>query len=410
MNAGMQAVLAALRDAEWLNGTRARVYPRLLLAATVGLALIWIAASRGGVDLAGKPLGTDFISFWTASDLTLHGDAAGAYDKATHLNAEEALFGPTDGYTAFFYPPPYLLVCLPLALLPYFASLTVWLAATGFAYWRVLSAWAGPRFEAAVLLAFPAFLVNAGHGQNGFLSAALIGAGALALERRPVIAGLLLGALVYKPQLALMIPIALIASRRWTTFAAAAVTAAALCAASYAIWGEPVWRGFLDASPLARAALERHLVGDEKMQSVFAAIRLLHGPLALAYCAQGLTALAAAAALFWLQRRDFRGPSEAPALIAATLLASPFLLDYDLTLLAFPLAYLARRGLERGFAPFEKSVLVLVYLLPLASRILAGGLDLPIAAPALAATLYFVACRRPSGPAPIAPLIATAES
>ena len=84
-----------------------------------------------------------------------------------------------------------------------------------------------------------------------------------------------------------MIPIALIASRRWTTFAAAAVSAAALCAASYAIWGEPVWRGFLDASPLARAALERHLVGDEKMQSVFAAVRLLHGPLALAYAAQG---------------------------------------------------------------------------------------------------------------------------
>jgi alpha-1,2-mannosyltransferase len=274
----------------------------------------------------------------------------------------------------------------------------------------VLRAWAGPRFDAAVLLAFPAFLVNAGHGQNGFLSAALIGAGALWLERRPIVAGLLFGALVYKPQLALMIPIALIASRRWSTFAAAAVSAAALCAASYLIWGEPVWRGFLDASPLARAALERHLVGDEKMQSVFAAVRLLHGPLALAYGAQGGdrarrrggAVLAAAARL--------PGAGEAPALIAATLLASPFLLDYDLTLLAFPLAYLAREGLERGFAPFEKSVLVLAYLLPLASRILAGGLDLPIAAPTIAATLYFVACRRPTESAPAAPLIATAES
>ena len=214
---------------------------------------------------------------------------------------------PTVGYSAFFYPPPYLLVCLPLALLPYFASLIVWLAATGAAYWRVLRAWAGPRLDAAVLLAFPAFLVNAGHGQNGFLSAALIGAGALWLDRRPIVAGLMFGALAYKPQLALMIPIALIASRRWTTFAAAAVSAAALCAASYLIWGEPVWRGFLDASPLARAALERHLVGDEKMQSVFAAVRLLRGPLALAYAAQAATALAAAAALFWLQRRDFRG-------------------------------------------------------------------------------------------------------
>jgi hypothetical protein len=406
----MRAVLAALRDAEWLNGTRARVYPRLLLAASVGLALIWIVAARGGVDLAGKPLGTDFLSFFAASALTLQGRAADAYDVAAHWAAQKALFGPTVGYSAFFYPPPYLLVCLPLALLPYFLSLIVWLAATGLAYWRVLRAWAGPRFDAAVLLAFPAFLVNAGHGQNGFLSAALLGAGALQLARRPIVAGLLFGALVYKPQLALMIPIALIASRRWTTFAAAAVAAAALCAASYAIWGEPVWRGFVDASPLARAALERHLVGDEKMQSVFAAVRLLHGPLALAYGAQGATALAAAAALIGLQRRDLRGQSEAAALVAATLLASPFLLDYDLTLLAFPLAYLAREGMERGFAPFEKSVLILAYLLPLASRILAGGLDLPIAAPTVAATLYFVVRRRAPQPAPSAPLIATAES
>ena len=410
MNRAMQAIGATLSDADWLNGRRARVYPRLLLAASVVLALIWIVAARGGVDLAGKPLGTDFISFWTASDLTLHGNAAGAYDKDTHLAAEEALFGPTHGYTAFFYPPPYLLVCLPLALAPYFVSLIAWLAATGYAYWRVLRAWAGPRFDGAVLLAFPAFLVNAGHGQNGFLTAALIGAGALSLDRRPLVAGALFGALAYKPQLALMIPIALIASRRWTTFAAAAVSPAALCAASYVIWGEPVWRGFLDASPLARAALERHLVGDEKMQSVFAAVRLLHGPLTLAYAAQALTALAAAAALFWLQRRDFRGPSEAPALIAATLLASPFLLDYDLTLLGFPLAYLAREGLARGFAPYEKSVLVLAYLLPLASRIVAGGLDLPIAAPTIAAALYFVVRARRPIPAQAAPLIATAES
>jgi hypothetical protein len=410
MNAVTQTVLAILRDAEWLNGTRARVYPRLLLAASLGLALIWIVAARGGIDLAGKPLGTDFLSFFAASALALQGRAAQVYDVAAHWAAQKAVFGPAVGYSAFFYPPPYLLVCLPLALAPYFVSLIVWLAATGYAYWRVLPAWAGPRFDAAVLLAFPAFLVNVGHGQNGFLSAALIGAGALRLDRRPIVAGLLFGALVYKPQLALMIPIALIASRRWTTLAAAAVSAAALCAATYLIWGAAVWQGFLDASPLARAALERHLVGDDKMQSVFAAARLLHGPLALAYFAQGLAALAAAAALFWLQRRDFRGPSEGPALVAATLLASPFLLDYDLTLLAFPIAYLAREGLGRGFAPFEKSVLILAYLLPLASRILAGGLDLPFATPTIAATLYFVACRRPAGAAPASPLIGTAES
>lgn len=411
MNAAMNAVLATLRDAEWLDARRARAYPRLLLAATLILALVWIVAARSGVDPAGKPLGTDFASFFAASQLALAGRAADAYDVAAHWAAQKALFGPAVGYSAFFYPPPFLLLCLPLALVPYFFALSLWLAATGFAYWRALRAWAGPRFDAAALLAFPAFLVNAGHGQNGFLSAALIGAGALCLNRRPVVAGLLFGALAFKPQLALMIPIGLIASRRWTTFFVAAAAAAALSAATYAVWGDAVWRGFFAATPLARAALERHLVGDDKMQSIFAAVRLLHGPLALAYAAQAATALVAAAALIWLQRRDFRGPSEAPALIAASLLASPFMLDYDLTLLAFPLAYLAREGLERGFAPFEKTVLMIAYLLPLASRIVAGAFGLPIAAPILAATLYFVIRSRLAAPAAVAtPLIAATES
>jgi hypothetical protein len=405
----MQKALEALRDAAWLTPERARIYPRLLLAASLGLALIWIVIARDGVDAAGKPLGTDFVSFWTASQLTLQGRAVEAYDVTAHWGAQKALFGPEVGYAAFFYPPPYLIVCLPLAALPYFWSLIAWLAATGFAYWRVLRAWAGPQFEAAVLFAFPAFLVNAGHGQNGFLSAALIGAGALVLDRRPVVAGLLFGALVFKPQLALMIPFALIAARRWTTFIVAAATAAAFCAAGYDIWGEAVWRAFFDAAPLARATLERHLVGDEKMQSAFAAVRLLHGPLILAYAVQGAAALLAAAALFWLQRRDFRGPAEGPALIAATLLASPFLLDYDLTLVAFPLAYAARQGLARGFAPFEKSVLLIAYLLPLLSRILAGALLLPIAPPILFALLWFVINRRDAANQ-AQPLIATTES
>ena len=90
----MQAVLAALRDAEWLNGTRARVYPRLLLAASLGLALIWIVAARGGVDLAGKPLGTDFLSFFAASELALQGRAA------RRLRRRGALGGAEGGCSA----------------------------------------------------------------------------------------------------------------------------------------------------------------------------------------------------------------------------------------------------------------------------------------------------------------------
>ena len=189
----MQAVLAALRDAEWLNGTRARVYPRLLLAASVGLALIWIVAARGGVDLAGKPLGTDFLSFFAASELTLQRPRGATPTTSRRIGRRRRRCSARRSAI----PPSSIrrLICSSACRSrssPISSSLIVWLAATGYAYWRVLRAWAGPRFESAVLLAFPAFLVNAGHGQNGFLSAALIGAGGLMLDaaadrRRPAV-------------------------------------------------------------------------------------------------------------------------------------------------------------------------------------------------------------------------------
>lgn len=384
---------AILRDADWLDRDRGRAYARILFVFSFAGALIWIALAHGGVDRAGKPLGTDFVSFWTASQLALEGRAAQAWDVAAHWDAQKALFGAGVGYSAFFYPPPFLLICLPLAALPYFGSLVVWLAATGYAYWRVVRALAGPRIDALALLAFPAVLVNAGHGQNGFLSAALIGAGALLLDRRPLVAGLCFGALVYKPHLALMIPIGLIAARRWTTLAAAAAAAAGLAAASWLAWGEAAWRAFFAAAPLARATLERNLVGDEKMQSVFAAVRLLHGGLTLAYGLQALAALAAALALARLALRGARGEALGVAMVAACLLASPFLLDYDLTLLAIPIAWLAREGLRAGFAPGEKSALALAYALPLFSRALAGAFGLP-PAPFVIAAVFAYALRR----------------
>jgi len=402
MNALASKVWSALADADWLDAQRAGAFARTLFFVSFAGAVVWIALAQGGVDRAGKPIGTDFTSFWTASQLALAGRPADAYDIAAHWSAQKALFGSNVGYSAFFYPPPYLLLCLPLAAAPYFWSLAAWLTATGYAYWRVLRVYAGPKIEALAILAFPAFLINAGHGQNGFLSAALIGGGALWLDRRPVLAGLCFGALVYKPHLAPMVPLALIAARRWTTLAAMAAAALSVLAASWLVLGEAAWRGFFAAAPLARASLERHLVGDEKMQSAFAAVRLLHGDLALAYALQAGVALAAAVGLVWLNRR--RGPWEGPATIAATLLASPFLLDYDLTLLAIPLAWLASEGERGGFARGEKIIFAAAFVLPLTSRALAGAFGVPLAPLVIAAMFVFllrrVARREAKPPAP----------
>ena len=379
-----------LRDASWLTRDRATAYVRILFFVTLGAAILWIALARDGVDRAGKPLGTDFLSFWTASKIALSGDPAGVYDIPTHQAAQNALFAHNAGYVAFFYPPAFLFLCLPLALAPYLWSLGLWLGVTGVACWRVIRAWLGKEFGALPILAFPAMLSNLGHGQNAFLSAALFGGGALLIEARPFVAGLCLGALVFKPHLAIVIPVALIAARRWRVILGAVLSASALCLGSLAAFGPETWRAFLAASPKARMALELNMVGDEKMQSVFAAVRLLHGGLGLAYGLQALATLGVCAALVALQRRSFRSRAEGPAMIAAALLASPFLLDYDLVLLAIPLAFLAREGARLGFRPYEKIILLAAFVLPAVSRSIAGHFGLPLGPLVIAAVLVLV--------------------
>jgi hypothetical protein len=387
-----------LRRADWLTAERARAWGWIVLALSAGAAIAMLAFSKGGLDPTGKPIGTDFTSFWTASQLALAGRPAAAYDMAAHHAAQVAITGRDTGYAAFFYPPIFLLVCLPLALLPYLAALAAWLAITGAAYVRTARAWLGERMGWMPIFAFPAVLSNAGHGQNAFLSAALFGSGALWLERRPILAGVCLGALAYKPHLGLMIPVALAIGGRWKSFAAAGATVLALAGASLAVFGPGPWQGFLADSATARAALEQGLVGDAKMQSAFAAVRLWGGPLGLAYAVQGVAALAAAAGLWWLHRRAPRGGAEGPAMIVAGLVASPFLLDYDLAILAVPLAWLVREGARTGFRDWEKLGLAAAFILPAVSRTLATDAHLPLAPLALLA-LFALILRRGAEPA-----------
>ncbi len=380
-------ILAAIRSAPWLTPDRASAYARAFLAASVMAAVAWVALSSGGIDLYGRPLGTDFKSFWAASHLALQGDPAAAWQPEAHAAAERAIFGGREvGYAAFFYPPPFLLVCLPLALLPYLPALVVWQGVTGFAWLRVVQRILG--WPAIVpILAYPAALLNLEHGQNGFLTAALFGAGALALPRRPALAGICFGCLVMKPQLLVLVPVLLLLRRAWPAIAAGIATAFAAAALSLLVFGPAAWIAFLADASLARATLEQGSVEPGKLQSLFAAVRVLGGGLGSAYALQAASALVAVAALAWAQYR--RVPPLPLAMITAcgTLLTTPFVLDYDLTLLALPLAWMLRRGRQDGFLPWEKAGLAVGFVLPLVTRLLALHLGVPLAPPAVLALL-----------------------
>jgi hypothetical protein len=225
--------------------------------------------------------------------------------------------------------------------------------------------------------------VTVGHGQNALLTTALFTGGALKLKRRPLIAGLILGALCFKPQLAMLVPLTLVVTGRWRALAGFFAGAMFLVGVSWLVFGAETWRAFLVENALARETLNQGLVDPAKMQSAFAALRVLGAPLAAAYGVQALVSLAAIAALILMLRRT-RDPLLQMAVTAcAGLLATPFVLDYDLTLLALPLALVFSRGSREKFLPYEKSALLTAYVLPAVARPLALYAHLPLSPLAL---------------------------
>lgn len=376
--------LDALRSGSWLTADRLRVYPALIGGA-LALAIVALAATaHGAMDAFGRPLGVDFSGIWVAGREVLAGAPTRPFDHPAHAAAQAAAFGAVDGFLPWPYPPYFLAVAAALATLPYLAALALWQGGTlalyaGSVGLAVRDAGLRRRDVMLAALAFPAVAVNALHGQNGFLTAALLGAGALLVPRRPLVAGVLLGLTAYKPQFALLWPLALLAGRHWRAAAAAVATVLAMTAATLWAYGDAPWRAFVANLPWTRSViLERGGLESYKLESAFAAVRLLGGSVAQAYALQAVVALAAAATLAFIWWRPLDPRLKLAALVSATLLFTPYCVDYDLTMLGPALAALAALGVSRGFGPWEKSLLALAWAMPLAARPVAMVLHLPL--------------------------------
>src|SRR5262245_42385786 len=168
-----------------------------MLAGTLAALVLLFATAHGTVDAYGRPLGTDFSCFWTAGRMVLEGRAAAAYHWAAHFQVQRATHG-VDLFFPWSYPPVFLLVAATLAALPYVASLLVWQGVTLLACLTTLRAILPSRQALLLGLGFPAVLVCLGHGQTGFLTAALLAGGLVVLPRHQVLAGISFGLLAYK--------------------------------------------------------------------------------------------------------------------------------------------------------------------------------------------------------------------
>jgi hypothetical protein len=390
-------------DRPWLFSKFTAIFLPLVVILYFLMWAFWLATGSGLLDRTGNPIGGDYSYYWAASSLALQGEPAAVYDFPRLRAVELAVFGK-EASVPFPYPPTFLLLLLPLGLLPYLPSLAVWLIATGGGYlWLIRRIAPHPRII-WLTLAFPGTFQNLGFGQNGWLSALLLGGGLLLLDRLPLAAGALFGLLTYKPHLAALIPVALVAARRWRALLAMGVTAGGWVLASVLILGPETWVGFLNNIPVAVKILETgNFTLIHKMPTVFSAVILAGAGLTAARVLQGAVMLAAAVVVVWVWRRGTAPAMRNAVLVLGILLFIPHSFIYDLAILGLPLAWLGWEGYHRGWLPGEKVFLILGFLTPLVAPSVAQTTRLQ-PAPLILGALLFLAWRRAALEPPYAPL------
>jgi hypothetical protein len=374
----------------WLNRERLTVYPRMVVVLMVAVSISWVLLAKRQVDLQGKPLGCDFITFWAASHLALAGHAADAYSIARIFPAEQLAVPASHSVFGWFYPPTFFLLVAPLAMLPYFTAYWVFILATLAGYVAVFRRVLGNSTAMWCLAAFSGVWMNLLQGQNAFLTALLAAAAILCLRRRPALAGVFVGLLAIKPHLALLFPVALVAIGAWRAIVAATITAVGFTAAGTAVLGTVTLRACLASLSYARHLVEVGLLPWAKMPTVFAFLRLLGAPIAAAYVIHGIVALAATFAVWRIWRCPSNWRLRGAGLMTATFLISPYVFDYDLAWLAFPIAWVVIDGLRNGWRGGEREVLIAAWALPLVMAPIAKTTHLQMGPFVLGALLWII--------------------
>ena len=310
----------------------------LLVLAAYDLAFLAMAAWRGDCQRFG-----DFFALWSFSGYASGHGADALYDPAALHRFQRQLDPGFEGGYPLGYPPSMLLLLWPLWRLPLPAAFLAWTAATGLSYaaatlgrdWR-------SRYGLA-LLVVPTTLIQVYFGQTGFMSAALLVGGLRQARTRPILAGVLFGVLTCKPQLGLLVPVALAAAGLWRCAAAACTTLVLLVTASSVVLGPSVWLQWADAAPRywAMFAANRGPL-DHLMPTVGATLLWFGSAPALVQAVQLAAALAVAAAL-WAGVRRGGIEHAAAALPVAAFLVTPYAFAYDLPMLAAGVVLYVRR-------------------------------------------------------------------
>lgn len=327
---------------------RLNIYCYALAAAYAVLFIILYRSGGWLTDVRGVPLWNDFTVYWIGGRAALHGHAALLYDPAEFVKFQAAVIGPGGVFVQNWpYPPTFFLILVPFALLPYVSAFVAWNFAALLGFIAAVFFIVRRLPAVAPVLASPFTFANLWAGQNAFLTGGLLGGAMLFLERRPVLAGVFVGCLTYKPQFGVLLPMVLVAARHWRALASAAFTAIVLAGASSVLFGADVWaafpHGFLGQAGEVFSVDQRNpiILRWGYVPTVYGLVRDLGGDPAFAWFAQAAAAGGVAIITVLVWRSPARYALKAATLSAGALVVPAYAFPYDMAAIAIPVAFLA---------------------------------------------------------------------
>ncbi|WP_428377996.1 glycosyltransferase family 87 protein [Lichenicoccus sp.] len=327
----------------------------LLLFSFVTPAMLWKVKPPHRVN--------DFFAFHSFSAFARHYPAGSIYDYRL-LHSFQGL--PPWSTFPYFYQPLMLLLVSPLAYLPYSIGYVIWMAVGLSGCLFVFCVMEGSAAAMMALLVAPSTLVVAINGQSGLIATALLFGGFSLLERRPVLAGVFFGMLIYKPQLFVLVPVALLAGGRWRTIVVGGVTAMLFILASIVLFGFSVWASWWTHLPMIGATIVAKGVESRFWMATVTSNLLVFGvDLHRAALIQSVASLLAIVAVTFCARRG--SPMLTAAAVAVgTFLTTPFAFDYDLVLVTGAVLVLLKERWQEDhvFTFLEVAVLVVAFLMP----------------------------------------------
>jgi hypothetical protein len=403
----------------WLTAKRLRAHA-IILAACLWSVYAWNLATPGLRDRAGNLKGTDFLHFYTLGSLAIEHRGADLYD----MNTQAALAAQRVPHAAGLrylplYPPQVSLLFARFAPLPYGWALTAWWILSAaiygiccYAVWRAcprLRSYGSTVFLLAI--AYPAFFHLIAWGQTSAVALACFTALFFLLRaKHHFAAGLVLGCLIFKPQLGLAAAVVFLSIGAWKTVAGAALSAAAQLGVGVLYYGaRPLRQWFNTLSNVEKVMpwLEPRPYQTHSLRT-FWSLLIPWPDLALGLYVLSGAAVLALTVLIW--KRNSSLALRFSSLLLATVLVAPHLTVYDLVILAPAFLLLAdwlvewrtaagtKAGLTKAGlteaefvddSPFRwlGTLLYLIYALPLLGW-LAQWTHLQLSVVAMTATVY----------------------